>query len=143
MTDRRQFLGAIAGGLFATPFATFAQLSANAPRIGFLASVSASNQAKRLEALRAGLRELGYVEGENLVIEVRWAEGNYDRLPALAAELVGLKVSVVVASGTKSLLAMKRATTTIPIVMGSTGDAVALGLAIPRSLLLRADEVIQ
>jgi putative ABC transport system substrate-binding protein len=126
--DRRRFIGAMAGGLVAVPFATFAQLYANVPRIGFLGSESASNQANRLEALRAGLRELGYSEGKNIVIEVRWAEGNYDRLPALAAELVALKVGAIVASGTKALLALKDATTTVPIVMGSTGDPVRLGV---------------
>jgi putative ABC transport system substrate-binding protein len=70
-----------------------------------------------LEALRAGLRELGYVEGKNLVIEIRWADGSYDRLPELAAELVSLKVAVVVTSGAKANFAMARATTTIPIVV--------------------------
>ena len=129
MRDRRAFLGMIAGVLVAAPFSTFAQQpSPTLRRIGFLGSESASNQAKRLEALRAGLRELGYVEGKNIVIEIRWAEGKYDRLPALAAELVGLKVSAVVTSGTKATLAMKGATTTVPIVMGSTGDPVGLGL---------------
>ena len=127
--DRRAFVGMVAGAFVAAPFSTFAQqTSPTLRRIGFLSSESASNQAKRLEALRTGLRELGYVEGKNIVIEIRWAEGNYDRLPALAAELVGLKVSVVVASGTKATLAAMRATTTVPIVMGSTGDPVALGV---------------
>jgi putative tryptophan/tyrosine transport system substrate-binding protein len=70
--DRRRFVGGIAGGLLVAPVATFAHLSANMPRIGILGSESASNQARRLEALQAGLRELGYVEGKNLVIEVRW-----------------------------------------------------------------------
>jgi putative tryptophan/tyrosine transport system substrate-binding protein len=125
--DRRIFIASVAGGLLAVPLAAGAQKPAM-PAIGFLGSESASNQAKRLEALRAGLRELGYVEGKNIVIDIRWAEGKYDRLPALAAELVGLKVSVVVVSGAKATLAMTRATTTIPIVMGSTGDAVALGV---------------
>ncbi len=74
-----------------------------------------------MEALRAGLRELGYVEGKNIVIEVRWADGNYDRLPALAAELVSLKVSVVVTSGAKAQVAMVHATTTIPIVIVRAG----------------------
>jgi putative tryptophan/tyrosine transport system substrate-binding protein len=128
VTARRKFLGAIAGGLLAAPLASFAQQrSAQVSRIGFLGSESASNQANRLEALRAGLRELGYVEGKNLVIEVRWAEGKYDRLPPLAAELVNLKVSAIVASGAKATVAAKHATTTIPIVM-ETGDAVALGV---------------
>ena len=129
MSERRAFLGVIAGALVAAPFSNFAQSQApTLRRIGFLGAESASNQAKRLEALRTGLRELGYVEGKNIVIEIRWAEGNYDRLPALAAELVGLKVSVVVTSGTKATLAMKNATTTIPVVMGSTADPVELGV---------------
>ena len=128
MIDRRTFIVSVAGGLMAAPFATFAQLSAKMPRIGFLGSESASNQATRLEALRAGLRELGYVEGKNLIIEIRWADGKYDRLAALAAELVNLKVSVIVASGTKATVAATRATTAIPIVMGSTGNPVALGV---------------
>jgi putative ABC transport system substrate-binding protein len=126
--DRRAFIGTVAGGLLFSPAATFAQQqSPNVPQIGFLGSESASNQAERLEALRAGLRELGYVEGKNIVIEVRWAEGKYDRLPELAAELVNLKVSVIVVSGTKAAVAAKRATTTIPIVVGS-GDAIGQGL---------------
>jgi putative tryptophan/tyrosine transport system substrate-binding protein len=128
--DRRNFLGSVAGVVISTPLPAFAQQpSPNLRRIGFLGSESASNQAKRLEALRAGLRELGYVEGENIVIDVRWAEGKYDRLPALAAELVGLRVSLVVTSGTKATLAMKGTAATIPIVMASTGDPIALGLA--------------
>jgi putative ABC transport system substrate-binding protein len=118
MENRRTFLGALAGALISAPFAVFAQQpSSNLRRIGFLGSESAANQAGRLEALRKGLGELGYVEGRNLAIEVRWAEGNYDRLPALAAELIGLKVSVVVTSGAKAQIAMVRATTTIPIVI--------------------------
>ena len=114
--DRRTFVSAAAGALLAKAFPANAQ-PATVHRIGFLGSESASNQAKRLEALRAGLRDYGYVEGKNIVIEVRWAEGNYDRLPALAAELVGLKVAVVVTSGAKANIAMARATTTIPIVV--------------------------
>jgi putative ABC transport system substrate-binding protein len=82
----------------------------------------------RVEALRTGLLELGYVEGKNVVIEYRWAEEKYDRLPNLAAELVGLKVDVLVTAGTPGTLAAKQTTTTIPIVMAITGDAVATGL---------------
>lgn len=111
----------------AAPLAALGQQQTHAARIGFLGSESASNQAKRLDALRAGLRDLGYVEGGNIVIEVRWADGKYDRLPALAAELVNLKVSAIVSSGAKATVAAKRATTTVPIVM-ETGDAVALGV---------------
>ena len=99
-------------------------------RIGFLgaASASASTSATRVEALRAGLRDLGYVEGKNIVIEYRWAEGKYDRLPVLAAELVRLKVDVLVTAGTPGISAAKQATPTIPIVMAGSGDAVATGL---------------
>jgi putative tryptophan/tyrosine transport system substrate-binding protein len=129
MRDRRAFLGVVVGAIVATPLSAFAQSQApNLRRIGFLSSESASNEANRLEVLRAGLRDLGYVEAKNIVIEVRWAEGNYDRLPALAAELAGLKPSAIVASGIKASLALKNATTTIPIVMGSTGDPLALGV---------------
>jgi len=128
MRDRRTFLGALVGAVISAPFSTFAQHpSPNLRRIGFLGSESASNQGNRLEALRSVLRQLGYVEGKNIVIEVRWAEGQYDRLSALASELVGLHVAVLVASGAKATVAAKRATTTIPIVM-ETGDAVALGV---------------
>src|SRR5215470_1242288 len=115
--DRRAFVRTVVGSLLATPTSALPQQPGAVFHIGFLGSESASNQATRLEALRAGLRELGYAEGKNLVIEVRWAEGNYDRLPALAAELIGLKVAVVVTSGAKANLAMARATTTIPIVV--------------------------
>jgi putative ABC transport system substrate-binding protein len=127
--NRRAFLGAAIGALVAAPLSAFAQPQLpSLRRIGFLSSESASNEAQRLETLRAGLRDLGYVEGRNIVFEVRWAEGHYDRLPALAAELVGLKPSAIVASGTKASLALKNATRTIPIVVGSTGDPLALGL---------------
>ena len=81
-----------------------------------------------VEALRAGLRDLGYVEGKNIVIEYRWVEGKYERLPDLAAELVRLKVDIIVAQATQGTLAAKRATTTIPIVTPLSGDPVATGL---------------
>jgi putative ABC transport system substrate-binding protein len=126
--DRRAF---VAGtfGLLAAPLGAHAQQQlAKVYRIGFLGSESVSNQANRVEALRAGLRDLGYVEGKNIGIEFRWGEGKYDRLPELAAELVRLKVDVIVTSGSKATVAAKRATTTIPIVLGSVGDAVATGL---------------
>jgi len=105
-----------------------AQQAGKVPRVGFLGSASASGSAIRVEALRAGLRDLGYVESKNIVIEFRWAEGGYDRLPRLAAELVGLNVDVLVTHGVPGSLAAQQATTTIPIVMANVGDAVAVGL---------------
>ena len=96
-------------------------------RIGFLGPTSAASNAGRMEALRAGLRDLGYLEGKNLVIESRWAEGKFDRLPELAAELVRLNVDVILTAGTPGIRAAKNATTTIPIVMVTSGDPVAFG----------------
>jgi putative ABC transport system substrate-binding protein len=99
------------------------------PRVGFLISEALSGQASRIEALRAGLRDRGYVEGKSIAIEIRSAEGNYDRLPGLAAELAGLKVDVLVAFGIKALAAASKATSTIPIVIPATSsDPVAMGL---------------
>ena len=105
-----------------------AQQAGKIPRIGFLGSASASGSAIRVEALRAGLRELGYVESQNISIEFRWAEGNYDRLPGLATELVRLNIDVLITHGVPGSFAAKHATTTIPIVMANVGDAVAVGL---------------
>src|SRR5262249_25548120 len=85
------------------------------------------SQLKRLEVMRAALGERGYTEGKNIVIDVRWADGQYDRLRALATELVNLKVNVIVTSGTKATIAASAATATIPVVMGSTGDPIGLG----------------
>jgi putative ABC transport system substrate-binding protein len=93
-------------------------------RIGFLGPTSAASDAGRMEALRAGLRDLGYVEGKNLVIESRWAEGKFDRLPELAAELARLNVDVILTAGTPGIRAAKNATTTIPVVMVTSGDPV-------------------
>jgi putative ABC transport system substrate-binding protein len=97
-------------------------------RIGFVAPTAADQLPQRYEAFRAGLRDHGYEEGRNLVIDFRWANGQYDRLPTLFAELVGLDVDVIVTHGTPGILAAKQATTTIPIVMAGSGDAVASGL---------------
>ena len=98
-------------------------------RIGLLGAHSHSVHAKGVEALRAGLGDLGYVESKNIVIESRWAEGKYDRLPDLVAELVALKIDVIVTTGgTPPALAAKQATTTIPIVTTGVGDAVGTGI---------------
>ena len=104
-----------------------AQQPTKIPRIGYLTAASLSAQLVRIEAFRQGLRELGYVEGKNIVIESRSVEGKLDRLPALAAELVRLKVDVIVTGGPVSTRAAKEATTTIPIVMAQDTDPVANG----------------
>jgi ABC-type uncharacterized transport system substrate-binding protein len=114
--------------LLATPLSVQAQQTARIPRIGFLGTESEAGLVLRFEAFRQGLRDLGYVEGKTIVIESRFAEGKYDRLPALAAELAGLKVDLLVTYGTPGTWAAKRATTTIPIVMAISGDALATGL---------------
>ena len=112
--------------LLAAPFAAGAQLPARVPRIGYLESGSPGTPL--VEAFRQGLRELGWIEGQNIAVEVRAAEGKYDRLPELAAELVRLKVDVIFASSTPAALAAKHATTTIPIVIGRVADPVGSGL---------------
>jgi putative ABC transport system substrate-binding protein len=128
MTTRRKLLVVLGASALTVPFASFAQQrTAKMHRIGFLGPTSAAAIPSWLEALRAGLRELGYVEGKNLVIEFRWAEGKYDRLPELATELVRLNVELIVTYSTPAVRALKQATTTIPIVM-LAGDPVAAGL---------------
>lgn len=97
------------------------------PRVGLLGVTSAAGYARQIEAMRQGFRDLGYVEGRNIVIEYRWAEGRYDRLPALAAELIRLQPDVIITSGPGTRV-LKEATTTIPIVMAVSLDAVANGL---------------
>jgi putative ABC transport system substrate-binding protein len=104
-----------------------AQQPTKVPRIGYLSATSPSANVGRIEAFRQGLRELGYVEGKNIVIEWRYAEGKFDRLPALVAELVRLKVDVIVTSGPQSTRVAKEATVTIPIVMGFDPDPVGGG----------------
>ncbi len=104
-----------------------AQQATKVPRIGYVTTVSPSTISDRVEAFRQGLRELGYVEGKNIVIELRFGEGKPDRLPALAAELVRLKVDVIVTTGPTVTRAAKEATSTIPIVMSTDPDPVANG----------------
>jgi putative ABC transport system substrate-binding protein len=129
LTGRRHFVLALGVSALAAPVGSFAQQQpARLARIGLLAALSASNFASRVESLRAGLREFGYVEGKNIVIEFRSAEAEYDRLPELAVELVRLKVDIIVAAGTPAIRAAKQATETIPIVIAAVGDAVAGGL---------------
>ena len=104
-----------------------AQQPKKIPVIGRLGASSAGGEAARIEAFRHGLQELGYIEGKNIVIEWRHAEGKFDRLPALAAELVRLKVEVIVTGGGNATRAVKEATSTIPIVMAQSGDPVVDG----------------
>ena len=115
--------------LFALCFPAEAQQPAKIPRIGFLGTSSPAAISTRVEGFRHGLREMGYVEGQNIFIEYRWAEGKLDRLPNLAAELVSHKVDVVVTHGEAAIRALKQATKTIPIVVGVTGDLVVTGHA--------------
>jgi putative ABC transport system substrate-binding protein len=118
---------ALGAMLLALCFAAEAQQPKKVPRIGFLSAASPSAIAARTEAFRQGLRELGYVEGKSIVIEWRWAEGKFDRLPALAAELVRLKVDVIITAGPQATRAVKEATATIPIVMAFDNDPVGNG----------------
>jgi putative ABC transport system substrate-binding protein len=121
---------ALALGRLTTPVAAEAQQAGKVPRVGYLNPGSHSDPARqrRFEAFRQGLRELGYVEGQNITIEFRWAEGMFDRLPGLAAELVQLKVNVILAGGAPAAHAAKQATETIPIVAVNVADPVAMGL---------------
>jgi len=126
--DRRTFLAGTGAMLLAAPLAAGAQQPAKVPRIGYLSPLSPPADSIRIEAFRQGLRDLGYVEGQNIAIEYRYAEGRFDRLPDLAAELVRLKVEVIVAASTPGILAAKNATSTIPIVMTLSADPVPTGL---------------
>ena len=128
MTTRRQFLRTVSVGLLAAPFAFEAQQPGRVPRIGFLSVTSPSDRPPLLDAFRQGLRELRWVEGQNIVIDYRYAEGRVDRLPDLAAELVRLKVDLIVSGGTQGVTAAKNATETIPIVMIAVRDSVGTGL---------------
>jgi len=124
---RRNFIQGVAGSVAAWPLATQAQQS-TAPVIGVLHPTSAEMNADRLHAFRKSLTEAGYVEGQNLAIEYRWAEDRYDRLPDLAADLVRRQVSVIVAPASVAALAARTATATIPIVFAVGEDPLKLGL---------------
>jgi putative ABC transport system substrate-binding protein len=125
---RRDFIKVTVGSTLVWPLAARAQPSGKVYRIGFLGVTSRAEYRRQFDALRTGLRQLGYEEGNNILFEYRWAEGRYDRLPELAAELVNLNVDVLVAHSTPGARAAKQATSTIPIVVCAVADPVDVGL---------------
>src|SRR6478736_4405635 len=125
---RRQFITLIGGAVATLPLAALGEQAGKVHRIGFLGSATAAGSAKAVESFRTGLREFGYVEDTNISIEFRWAEGSYDRLPHLVAELIATNVDVLITHGTPGTRVAKEATTKIPIVMAISGDAIATGL---------------
>jgi putative ABC transport system substrate-binding protein len=125
---RRRLLSALATVAFAATLASIAQAQQKIDRVGFLGNSTAALEANLIGPFREGLRDLGYVEGGNILIEYRWAEGKYERFPALIAELIAQKVDVIVTAGTPATLAVKKATTSVPIVMIAVGDPVGTGI---------------
>jgi len=128
MITRREVLLAIATTLLAMPLPGETQNARKIYRVGYLGNSSASLEPDLVEAFRQGMRDLGYIEGKNLVIEFRWAEGRYHRFASLVTDLIHLPVDVIVTAGTPGTLAAKNATKTIPLVIAVSGDAVGSGL---------------
>src|SRR5262245_32902276 len=122
---RREFI-TLVGSAVAWPLRAHAQQKI--PRIGFMGNSTAALETNLVDAFREGLRELGYEEGRNIAIEYRWADGNYDRFPMLAAELIATKVDAIVTAGTPAALAVKSATTTVPLIMVAVGDPIGTAL---------------
>jgi ABC-type uncharacterized transport system substrate-binding protein len=126
---RRQFIALLGGAAATWPLAALAQHPAvKIPRVGFLGNSTAELEANLIGPFRDGLRALGYDEGRNIAIEYRWAEGKYERFPALIAELIASNVDVIVTAGTPASLAVKKTTASIPLVMIAVGEPVATGL---------------
>jgi putative ABC transport system substrate-binding protein len=129
---RREFVTLLGGAVAAWPLAVRAQRRGNVARIGLLGAASESGMAPRVEGLRSGLRDLGYVEGTNVIIEYRFADDKYERLPELAADLVRSNVDVIVTNGTPGSLTAKQATATIPIVVATIGDPLRVVASLAR-----------
>jgi len=127
VSQRRELLIAFGASALVVPLRSFAQQQGKVWRVGFLSLYSASEDVQNTTALVKTLRELGYIEGKNLVVEWRFAEGSFERLTSLATELVQLKVDVIVAVASAAISAATKATSTIPIVMATTGDPVGSG----------------
>jgi putative ABC transport system substrate-binding protein len=148
--DRRKLIGTVASVLVVTPFVVKGQPTGRVHRLGILHPGTHPTSDPGKLALVAAPRP-GYVEGRNLVVERRYAEGKFDRLPVFARELADLRVDAILAVGSSAIEAAKGATTTVPIVLFTGGDPVAaglvtakmIGLAVPKTLIARADEVIQ
>ncbi len=129
MTNRRVFISTLAGCLLVAPLVVLAQQPAGrVHRIGFLGNTTPALEANLVGPFREGLRELGYVEGQNIVIEYRWVEGKYERAPTLLAELLARNVEVIVTARTPASLAVQKATMSIPVVVVGVGDPVVTGL---------------
>lgn len=124
----RKFLIVLCAAVVALPTAAVGEQSDTLRRIGFLGNSTAALEANLIGPFREGLRSLGYVEGENLLIEWRWAEGKYERFPALISELIAEKVEVIITAGTPATLAVKKATKTVPLVMVAVGNPVGNGI---------------
>jgi putative ABC transport system substrate-binding protein len=128
MNNRRKMLVALGAGLLAAARGAHAQPARKVPQIGYVGNATPALESALVEGFRLGLRERGYIEGKTIEVHYRWADGKIDAMPTIIAELIALKVDVLITAGTPAALAAKKATTTIPIVMAAVGDAVGTGI---------------